>query len=564
MSLTRNSRLFVGLAAVILCVAPVTLPAVTPPPYSYTVIAVLSNCFNFGIPVVNNAGEVAFGANCGEPIAPPGGGIVIRRGDGGALADIFTMGTSSYAAHTDVISINDSGVVAFAVNGPCPSGGGSAIWTGDGGATATVVDICNDPQYTSVLRPSINNSGVVAFMADTDGTGGYDSVIRASDGNLVTVAGPGTPTTAVGPLSFAIEPSINNNGVVTFTGQGTSQFGLFTRAGGPVTAISLENPSWFNGINDSGRVGFVANSAAVKTGNGGKPTTIATTGTSFQSFPGGGAAINNSNAVAFAAQIAGGGMGVFVGDGVITQPVVRSGDLVPGLGTVTAVSVGVGRDGINDRGQVALMVQYDDGGGLKWAVVRADPILPQITQLKFNATVAGCKNLAVTVAFDRPTPPGGVLVEIGNTNPAASAPASVKIASNKTSGKFVVSTEPVVSKQTGTITATLDSSSASKAITVRPMGVQSVALTPNTVVGGNAVSGTVTLECAAAPNDITVALSSTNASLAQPDTPSLVIPAGTRTKTFGVNTSPVGTTSGVTVKATANGITKSKKLTITP
>jgi hypothetical protein len=544
-----------------LCVSPVALPADAPPLYTYTVIADLSNCFNFGGTALNNLGEVAFGANCGTPIGPPSGSVVVRRGNGGPLADIFTAGSSG-VPHTDVLSMNDSGVVAFAVNTSCPSGGAAAIWTGDGGAVATVVDICTDPQYTAVLRPSINNDGAIAFMADTDGVEGYDSVIRASGGTFVTIAGPGKATTSVGPLTAAIEPAINNNGVVTLTGQGVSAYGIYTGTGGPLTTISVDNPSTFNGINDSGRVPFTANSVAVKTGNGGKPTTIAEAGSAgFHVFTGGGAAINNSNVVAFWAQTTG-GSGVFVGDGVITQPVVEVGDVIPQLGTVTWV--GISEEAINDSGQVALMVQYNDGENLKFAIVRADPILPQITQLKFNATVAGCKNVTVTVALDRPTPPGGVEIEVDDTIPAASAPASVKIASNKTAGKFVVSTVPVPSKQTGTITATLGSSNASKALSVRPIGVQSVTLNPNTVVGGSTVSGWVTLECAAAPNDITVTLSSTNPSIAQPSVPTLLFPAGTKTKTFGVNTSPVATPSTATIKAAANGITKNKKLTINP
>ena len=95
------------------------------------------------------------------------------------------------------------------------------------------------------------------------------------------------------------------------------------------------------------------------------------------------------------------------------------------------------------------------------------------------------------------------------------------------------------------------------------MGVQSVTL-PKAVVGGGAVSGSVTLECAAAPSDITVTLTSTNPSIAQPSVPTLLFPAGTKTKTFGGNTSPVATPSTATIKAAANGITKNKKLTINP
>jgi len=45
---------------------------------------------------------------------------------------------------------------------------------------------------------------------------------------------------------------------------------------------------------------------------------------------------------------------------------------------------------------------------------------------------------------------------------------------------------------------------------------------------------------------------------------SITIPAGSQTGTFTVNTSHVSANTSVTIKATANGITKGKTLTVTP
>jgi hypothetical protein len=73
---------------------------------------------------------------------------------------------------------------------------------------------------------------------------------------------------------------------------------------------------------------------------------------------------------------------------------------------------------------------------------------------------------------------------------------------------------------------------------VVPISVQTLTLAPNRVVGGNPVTGTATLECAAA-NDITVALSSSKPSVAQPAVPSPVVPAGTKTMNFQVTTTDV-------------------------
>ena len=101
--------------------------------------------------------------------------------------------TGSVGVQYDVLSINDSGRVAFAIGGSCQAGGGKGVATGDGGPIDVVADNCTEPLFTEAIRPSINNAGAVAFMADTDGTGGYDTVFRVSGGTRVTIAGHPVP-----------------------------------------------------------------------------------------------------------------------------------------------------------------------------------------------------------------------------------------------------------------------------------------------------------------------------------------------------------------------------------
>jgi hypothetical protein len=451
--------------------------------------------------------------------------------------------------------------VAF---GGGPNGGGSSghsILYGSGGPVTVVVDTSVQTQWSVVARPSINNSQAVAFMAVPAGGGSYDTVIRADGAAFTTIAEPGMSAPGAGVIHQAFEPALNNAGRVEFFVNTVNGMpGIFTGAGGALTRIVTNAGNSFSGINDSGRVAF-ASGNIVQSGAGGKLTTIAAPGALFHSFSGV-AAINNSNAVAFSAQTHTSASAIFVGDGVLMQPVVETGDVLPGLGTVTWAAIA--EEAINDHGAVAFVVQYDDAGALKFAIVRADPILPEITKLKFAAVVAGCKTASATVTLDRVAPPGGVLVEIDNTNPAATAPASLRIATNKVTGKFVISTTPVGSNQAGTITAAVGASAQAKPLTVRRIGVQSVTVSPNPVTGGNTAIGTVTLECAAAPGDISVALSSNNPSLAQPAAASLLFPAGTQAMTFEINTTAVIATANATIKAAANGITKSRKLTITP
>jgi hypothetical protein len=94
------------------------------------------------------------------------------------------------------------------------------------------------------------------------------------------------------------------------------------------------------------------------------------------------------------------------------------------------------------------------------------------------------------------------------------------------------------------------------------MSLTSVRLSPTTIAGSQPVTGTATLECRAGPGPITVDLSSNNAAVASPIAASIVVPQGVQSASFDVATNAVQTKSYATIAGTANGISKSKKLTV--
>jgi hypothetical protein len=214
-------------------------------------------------------------------------------------------------------------------------------------------------------------------------TGIFDFVIRAKNGAFVTIAGPGTSPAGIGPLSMAYDPAINNNDVVAFMGNraDTGAGALFTGAGGALTTISFDSLSVFYGINDLGRVAFLANPGAIQTGDGGPVTTIAARtfeGGAYQSFDGGGASINAAGKVAFLASLPSGVRGVFTGPDPEADVVLQTGrPLYDSFGVLlgTVTSIGIMREAINESGQVAMAVGYDDAvaGTAKIAIIRADP-----------------------------------------------------------------------------------------------------------------------------------------------------------------------------------------------
>jgi hypothetical protein len=353
--------------------------------YTYTVIADVSNCPAASNPVLNNNGEAAFVARCPPPIGPSDVGPVVRRGDGGPLTEIYTWTPDSTFSVPDLaLSINDNGTVAFAGFSPfSPPPFRYAILAGDGGPISAIVDTDVHTQFKALNSPSINNSGAVAFAAVT-GSAGYDAVVVANGGSLVTIAGPGSATASVGVLTHAFEPALNNNGVVSFFGQGLPTFGLFAGSAGPLTTISLKHPSTWSDINDLGRVAFVATDTAtgagsVEWGDGvlGRIVALADgQGPRFihpyWSFSGSAVSVNNASLVAFGAKTASSSFGIYIGPNPATDAVIKAGDIIPGLGTVTAVSMS--EEGLNDAGQVAFAVAADQGGTEVRAIVRADPI----------------------------------------------------------------------------------------------------------------------------------------------------------------------------------------------
>lgn len=179
-----------------------------------------------------------------------------------------------------------------------------------------------------------------------------------------------------------------------------------------------------------------------------------------------------------------------------------------------------------------------------------------------SSVVAGCKSVTGTVTLSAPAPAAGTIVNISDTLTAATTPLTVTVPAGATSKTFSVKTVPVAVTESGTVRATVGGTTLSQNLTVRPMGLGSVTLTPTSTVGGTQVAGKATLECKAGPGAILVGLSSNNAAVATPVAASIAVSQGLQSVSFDVTTRAVQARSYATIAGTANGITKSKKLTV--
>ena len=219
----------------------------------------------------------------------------------------------------------------------------------------------------------------------------------------------------------------------------------------------------------------------------------------------------------------------------------------------------LGYTGINNRGQIATNAYV--GSSTLYHAVLLDPIVAQSLTIT-PSPVTGCKSATGKVTLSAPAVVDAY-VELASQNPNATVPSMVKILAGHNSATFPIKTTPVSAPVSGQITA-FDGVLQSAPLTVLPIGVKAITLSSTSVVGGNSVTGKVTLECPAAPGAITVTLSSSNPAVANPTVSSITIPAGSPTGTFTVATNSVSANTAVTIQATANGKTKHIKLTVIP
>jgi sugar lactone lactonase YvrE len=211
-------------------------------------------------------------------------------------------------------------------------------------------------------------------------------------------------------------------------------------------------------------------------------------------------------------------------------------------------------------------VLADSGGALLVADHlnhRVRKVSSPMASLTLSKTVvSGCLKVTGKVTLAAPAPVDGVVVTLTSDDAHAPVPASLKLKAGTLAKTFAIPTSPVAGNETATITAGTGGVTGAVSLTLTPMAPKSLVLLPNPVVGGNPVAGTVTLECAAGPGPIPVALTSSKPAAAVP--PTVMVPLGSTKSTFTVTTTSVTVVTKPSIKATANGVTKSKTLVVSP
>jgi hypothetical protein len=344
-----------------------------------------------------------------------------ERAPGGATFATFTFAPSSLNEWGDVAFDFFLEPEPFAL----PIGTSDAVFSYDAitGAVRAIAlpGITPDPRggvlRGATLRARIDDRREVVFgaiVATTQGVSGGlgNAVMRARrDGRLSFVLSPGDAAPDGSRIDMAMNPSPNSAGQVAIAGHQSNQecidFGTpqdisincatsihLARPDGPLEAIALQGApapgggtfrfAWSPVLNERGQVAFVGDltpppgfgsSFGLYLRDRGSTRPIARPG---QAMPGGGRlvsvtnfrigniSLNDRGDVAFSAVLDTGSAdspdtGIYVWSNGELALVARTAMVIPGAGKVATVQPADSNVGLNDLGQVALSVRFDDG-----------------------------------------------------------------------------------------------------------------------------------------------------------------------------------------------------------
>ena len=158
---------------------------------------------------------------------------------------------------------------------------------------------------------------------------------------------------------------------------------------------------------------------------------------------------------------------------------------------------------------------------------------------------------------------GGATISLSSSNPGAvPVPATIAMPGNTAWTQFQVQAGQVTAPAPVTLTATLNSASASTQFTLQPPSLKSLTISPASISGGAQPQGIVMLNGQAPAGGAIVSLSSNSPSVSPP--PSVTVEPGGFSASFPIPTSGVTTTTTATITASYNGATSQAQVTLTP
>jgi hypothetical protein len=194
--------------------------------------------------------------------------------------------------------------------------------------------------------------------------------------------------------------------------------------------------------------------------------------------------------------------------------------------------------------------------------ISSAPPTPVSVTLAKNPLYSG-ETTFVAVQLTAAVPAGGATINLSSSNPGAvPVPATIAMPGNAAWMQFQVQAGQVTAPTPVTLTATLNSASASAQFTLQPPSLKSLTISPSTISGGAQPQGIVMLNGQAPAGGAVVSLSSNSPSVSPPA--SVTVAPGSFSASFPISTSSVTANTAATVTAIYNGASSQAQVTLTP
>jgi hypothetical protein len=179
------------------------------------------------------------------------------------------------------------------------------------------------------------------------------------------------------------------------------------------------------------------------------------------------------------------------------------------------------------------------------------------------STISGGAQAGAIVMLNGQAPAGGAVVDLSSDSASAMPPALATIPAGSSSVSVAISTNAVAANTLANISTGWNGASVQSQLMLTPQGQPaSISLSPASVTGSAGTFATVTMAAASA-TDQTLQISSSNAAASLTST-SVLIPAGSTTGGFFINTAPVSAQTLATISVSGGGVTRSATLTLNP
>lgn len=185
-----------------------------------------------------------------------------------------------------------------------------------------------------------------------------------------------------------------------------------------------------------------------------------------------------------------------------------------------------------------------------------------LSAVSFNPTsISGGAPCQGTVTLNGNAPPSGAVVTLSVVKnlPGVSVPSTVTIPANASSANFSVTSQPVSTDETLSLTASYGGQKASGSLTIHAATLQSVSVNPNSLTGGQTATLTVTMSGPVAKAQTVVLTSGNSSAIKTPA--SVTVPANQTSVQVQLKASAVKSVTTVTL--TASSGTPATKVTCT-